>query len=147
MYMEERGSQRTVGDPIITSTGNWWPIVAVPWMAPSPRYRFPPGLAKSEILFNFRRAAAADKPAVIVVEGFFDCFKLHQAAVRSVVALMGAALSTSQQRLLLDRFQHVILMLDGDAAGRMLRPRSLPGCSLTVQFRPFIWPRILSPTR
>jgi DNA primase len=46
-----------------------------------PRYRFPPGFAKSEILFNFHRAATAQKPAVIVVEGFFDCLKLHQAGV------------------------------------------------------------------
>ena len=40
-----------------------------------PRYRFPPGFA-TEILFNFHRAAAAEKAAVIVVEGFFDCLKL-----------------------------------------------------------------------
>lgn len=83
-----------------------------------PRYRFPPGFAKSQVLFNFHRAAAAEKPAVVVVEGFFDCFKLHQAGVRSVVALMGSALYASPERLLLDRFRHVILMLDGDAPGR-----------------------------
>lgn len=83
-----------------------------------PRYRFPPGFAKSEILFNFQRAAAAEKPAVIVVEGFFDCLKLHRAGVRSVVALMGSALYPSQECLLIERFRHVILMLDGDSAGR-----------------------------
>ena len=44
-----------------------------------PRYRFPPGFAKSDILFNFHRAGAAGKPAVVVVEGFFDCFQLCQA--------------------------------------------------------------------
>ena len=99
-----------------------------------PRYRFPPGFAKSEVLFNFHRAAAAKKPAVVVVEGFFDCFKLHQAGVRSVVALMGSALSASQQRLLRDRFQRVILMLDGDAAGRRasaeISARLLPHCAV-----------------
>jgi DNA primase len=101
-----------------------------------PRYRFPPGFAKSEILFNFHRAAAAEKPAVVVVEGFFDCFKLHQAGVRSVVALMGSALSASQQLLLLDRFQRVILMLDGDAAGRHataeITARLLPHGSVAI---------------
>lgn len=101
-----------------------------------PRYRFPPGFAKSEILFNFHRAAAAEKSVVVVVEGFFDCFKLHQAGVRSVVALMGSALYESQQRLLLQRFQRVILMLDGDAAGRRATPqitaRLLPHCSVRV---------------
>ena len=68
--------------------------------------------------FNFQRAAAAEKPAVIVVEGFFDCLKLHRAGVRSVVALMGSALYPSQECLLIERFRHVILMLDGDSAGR-----------------------------
>jgi DNA primase len=101
-----------------------------------PRYRFPPGFAKSEILFNFHRAAAAEKPAVVVVEGFFDCFKLHQAGVRSVVALMGSALYQSQERLLIERFRHVILMLDGDAAGRHATPeiaaRLRPHCAVQV---------------
>jgi DNA primase len=53
-----------------------------------------------------------------VVEGFFDCLKLHQAGVESVVALLGAALYPSQQRLLLQHFRCVILMLDGDDTGR-----------------------------
>jgi DNA primase len=101
-----------------------------------PRYRFPAGFAKSEILFNFHRTAAAAKPAVVVVEGFFDCFKLHQAGVRSVVALMGSALYEPQQRWLLERFQRVILMLDGDAAGRRataeIAARLRPHCSVQV---------------
>ena len=84
----------------------------------TPRYRFPPRFAKSQVLFNLHRAAAAGEPVVVVVEGFFACLHLHQAGVRSVVALMGSALSAAQQHLLRQRFQRVILMLDGDAAGR-----------------------------
>jgi DNA primase len=83
-----------------------------------PRYRFPSGFAKSEILFNLHRATAAGQQSAIVVEGFFDCLKLHQAGIANVVALMGAALYPAQQRLLLQRFRRVILMLDGDDAGR-----------------------------
>lgn len=84
-----------------------------------PRYRFPSGFAKAEVLFNLHRAASDESAAVVVVvEGFFACLKLHQAGVRSVVALMGSALYQSQQRQLLERFRRVILMLDGDAAGR-----------------------------
>jgi DNA primase len=79
-----------------------------------PRYRFPSGFAKSAVLFNLHRAAGQDR--VVVAEGFFDCFKLHQAGV-AAVALMGAALSQAQ-RALLQPFHHVILMLDGDEAGR-----------------------------
>ncbi len=84
-----------------------------------PRYRFPSGFAKSEILFNLHRAAATGQKAAVVVEGFFDCLKVHQAGVPAVVALMGATLYDSQQRALLEQFRHVILMLDGDPAGRL----------------------------
>lgn len=95
-----------------------------------PRYRFPSGFAKSEILFNLHRATATGQPEVVVVEGFFDCLKLHQAGVPAVVALMGAALYEAQQRALLQHFQHVILMLDGDPAGR------LATANLTTRLRP-----------
>lgn len=83
-----------------------------------PRYRFPSGFAKSEILFNLHRAAGSGCQAAVVVEGFFDCLRAHQAGIASVVALMGTALYEPQRRLLLERFQRVILMLDGDEAGR-----------------------------
>jgi DNA primase len=102
----------------------------------TPRYRFPPRFAKSQLLFNWHRAAEAGKRVVVVVEGFFACLHLHQAGVRSVVALMGSALSRAQQNLLLERFRHVILMLDGDAAGRRaaaeIASQLRTGCSLQV---------------
>jgi DNA primase len=83
-----------------------------------PRYKFPAGFQKSQVLFNLQRAAARGEPAVIVVEGFFDCMKIHQAGFCSVVALMGAAVSVRQQELLKCHFREVILMLDGDETGR-----------------------------
>ncbi len=83
-----------------------------------PRYRVPPAFAKSEILFNMHRATAPGGNTVVVVEGFFDCMKVHQAGFRSVVALMGAALYESQRRTLLERFHHITLLLDGDPTGR-----------------------------
>jgi DNA primase len=82
-----------------------------------PRYRVPPGFAKSAVLFNMHRAAATEENAVVVVEGFFDCMQVHQAGIRSVVALMGAVLY-DPQRCALGRFRQVILMLDGDVTGR-----------------------------
>jgi DNA primase len=83
-----------------------------------PRYRFPRGFAKSQVLFNLHRAAATRQSTVIVVEGFFDCLKVNQAGFGSVVALMGSALYEHQRRLLLQRFRQLVLMLDGDAPGR-----------------------------
>jgi DNA primase len=53
-----------------------------------------------------------------VVEGFFDCMKVYQAGVRSVIGLMGAALYEPQRDALLEKFRHIILLLDGDATGR-----------------------------
>jgi DNA primase len=83
-----------------------------------PRYKFPAGFAKSQLLFNLHRAMATEQATVTVVEGFFDCLKVHQAGFRSVVALMGSALSERQRRLLVQGFGEVTLMLDGDPAGR-----------------------------
>ena len=83
-----------------------------------PRYRVPAGFAKSEILFNMHRAAIVEESTVVIVEGFFDCMKVHQSAIPSVVALMGAVLYEPQCCTLLNRFRRVILMLDGDTTGR-----------------------------
>jgi DNA primase len=86
--------------------------------ASEPRYRFPPRFPKSQFLFNFHRAAARNAAQVIVVEGFFDCLKVHQAGFPCVVAIMGSAMSQRQLELLVHSFPRIRLMLDGDAAGR-----------------------------
>ena len=52
---------------------------------------------------------------MVVVEGFFDCVRVHEAGF-AAVALMGSELS-ERQRELLALFEKVTLMLDGDAAG------------------------------
>jgi DNA primase len=83
-----------------------------------PRYRFPPGFQKSLELFNLHRALRSGARQVVVVEGFFDCMNLHQAGFSGVVALMGSALSEAQQKLLLDHFGELVLMMDGDETGR-----------------------------
>jgi DNA primase len=83
-----------------------------------PRYLFPPGFRKSQVVFNLHRVAGESARCAIVVEGFFDCLRVHQAGYRNVVALMGVSLSEVQEKLLLERFQQLVLMLDGDEAGR-----------------------------
>ena len=84
-----------------------------------PKYRLPGGFQKSQVLFNFHRASAGQCETVVVVEGYFDCLKVHQAGVRNVVGLMGTVLSETCERLLVERFRQVVLMLDGDDAGQM----------------------------
>jgi len=83
-----------------------------------PKYKLPAGFRKGSELFNLHRASATGSKTVIVVEGYFDCLRVHQAGIPFVVALMGTALSASQGRVLTGRFERAVLMLDGDAAGR-----------------------------
>jgi DNA primase len=83
-----------------------------------PKYRFPAGFRKSQVLFNLHRAMQTGDRNVIVVEGFFDALKVHQAGHPAVVALMGASFSQRQSELLLSRFDRLTLMLDGDETGR-----------------------------
>jgi DNA primase len=102
-----------------------------------PRYRFPSGFAKSEFVFNLHRAAAAGQQTAVVVEGFFDCLKVHQAGVPAVVALMGSELYEPQKSALLRHFQSIILMLDGDTAGRRAT------AAITAKLRPHAPVRVI----
>jgi DNA primase len=67
----------------------------------TPKYKLPQGFRKSLELYNIDRAVKepADKPLVIV-EGFFDCMKLHQFGMKKVVALMGSTMSSAQEELI-----------------------------------------------
>jgi DNA primase len=88
----------------------------------TPKYKLPQGFRKSLELFNIDRAIK-EPPEVtlVIVEGFFDCMKLHQQGCRKVVALMGSTLSAAQEELIkkcTDNRSLVIVMLDEDEAGR-----------------------------
>ena len=90
--------------------------------ADTPKYKLPQGFRKSLEVFNIDRAIKepADLPLVIV-EGFFDCMKIHQSGHRKVVALMGATLAAAQEELIrkhIARNAHVIVMLDENEAGQ-----------------------------
>ena len=102
----------------------------------SPKYKLPAGFRKAWELFNIQRAVATSSQTVIVVEGYFDCVRVHQAGFPFVVALMGSSLSASQERVLAERFEQVFLMLDGDAAGcaasRVISTRLSWTCSVAV---------------
>jgi len=83
-----------------------------------PKYKLPAGFRKGLELFNLQRAMATGGRIVIVVEGYFDCVRVHQAGFPCVVALMGSSLSAAQESGLRRHFEGIVLMLDGDAAGR-----------------------------
>jgi DNA primase len=84
-----------------------------------PRYRFPRGFQKSSELYNLHRCIGT---SVVLVEGFFDALSVVRAGF-DAVALMGVALSEQQKMLLLRRFSEVVLLLDGDDAGRRATER------------------------
>jgi DNA primase len=83
-----------------------------------PKYRFPAGFRKSLVLFNLHRAIATNASTVVVVEGFFDTLVVYQAGYPAVVGLMGSSVSRYQADLVATHFDRVVLMLDGDNAGR-----------------------------
>lgn len=87
------------------------------------KYKLPEGFKKSIELFNCHRAAETEQEMpLVVVEGFFDAMKLHQAGYERVVAVMGSALSKAQEEMILRLGEtpgdRVILFFDGDEAGQ-----------------------------
>ena len=88
------------------------------------KYKFPKDFKKSLELFNLWRVAEAlhRGEGLILVEGFFDVFRLYQLGYKNVVALMGSSMSDEQLDLLrsvLTSRSHVILLFDSDEAGRV----------------------------
>lgn len=88
----------------------------------NPKYKLPPGFKKSLELFNIDRASKeSPENPLVIVEGFFDCMKLHQLGHRKTVALMGSTMSPAQEELIrrhTDANSRIILMLDEDEAGQ-----------------------------
>jgi DNA primase len=80
-----------------------------------PKYKIPNGFRKSIELFNLHRVGESER--IVVVEGFFDCIKVHQSGF-PCVALMGSSLSTEQEKILVQNFRRILFLFDGDDAGR-----------------------------
>jgi DNA primase len=100
-----------------------------------PKYRLPAGFRKSHVLFNLHRVLGQRDHTLILVEGFFDTFKIHEAGHHNVAALMGSRLSDRQAELIGTYFDHVVLMLDGDEAGKSATTEVVTALSsiITVQ--------------
>ncbi len=81
----------------------------------------PQKLPKSETLFNAHCAGAFIQRGLVVVECPWAAMRLTQAGISNVVALLGTAAS-SVQLSWLARATRVLIMLDGDDAGRKATP-------------------------
>ncbi|MFY9322671.1 MAG: DNA primase, partial [Syntrophomonadaceae bacterium] len=64
------------------------------------------------------RQAMRNLNQALVVEGYMDCLKLHQAGIENTVATLGTALTQDQARLLRRFVEEVVLLFDGDDAGQ-----------------------------
>ena len=94
------------------------------------KYKVPANFHKSLVLYNLHRTVelAKEKGELIVVEGFFDAFRIWQAGFHNVVSLMGSELYPPQQQLLqavLGATGRVTLLLDADVAGRSCQEKCI----------------------
>lgn len=86
-----------------------WP----PWIIPA-------GDAKSALLFGACNldAAMVDSEGLIVVEGAFDCIRLHQWGYRNTVAVLGSYISNRQKEEIAKlRPASIFIFFDKDASG------------------------------
>jgi DNA primase len=84
------------------------------------KWKFPP-LPKAELLYNYHRVAEAASQGLAVVEDPWSVMRLSQLGVPAV-ALFGVSLHPQQQRLL-ERARTLVLLMDGDGAGRQAAQR------------------------
>ena len=75
---------------------------------------------KGSLLYNYdnARKSILDKDEIIIVEGFMDVIRLYTIGIENVVASMGTAITKEQVKLLKKLSSNIILMFDGDKAGK-----------------------------
>jgi len=79
-----------------------------------------PLFSKSSMLYGLdtAREAMSRSRRAIVVEGYTDCLAARQAGIDDVVAVLGTALGERHAKLLRRYADRIVLVLDGDDAGR-----------------------------
>jgi DNA primase len=96
-----------------------WPGDDFDETAGHPRYKWPEGFPKSQIVYGLAEALEnCDGKPLIVVEGPFKVYHLFQAGFPNTVATFGSSLSDEQSMILVATGRPIILMYDGDEAGR-----------------------------
>ncbi len=79
-----------------------------------------PLFSKSSMLYGLdtARDTMAKSRRAVVVEGYTDCLAARQAGIDDVVAVLGTALGERHAKLLRRYADRIVLVLDGDDAGR-----------------------------
>lgn len=87
-----------------------------------PKYMHSKGFKRDRLLYGEHQLLLPEeeddtKCVGYVVEGFFDVIKLWQHGYDNVVAIMGSYLSSTQEQKLVDSFDSVVVVPDGDKPG------------------------------
>ncbi len=87
-----------------------------------------PVFHKGSVLYGLAQTAkhVRSEDLVLVVEGYMDLVSLYQAGIKNVVATMGTALTPDHAKLIKRLTNNVVVLFDGDDAGKMAAERSLP---------------------
>jgi DNA primase len=87
-----------------------------------------PLFAKNKLVFalDVARPAIAHRDACVVMEGYADCIMAHQFGISHAVATLGTALTENHVGVLKRFTRKVVLVFDGDQAGRDAAEKSLP---------------------
>ncbi len=83
---------------------------------------------KGKVLYGLSQTAKyiRSEDQALVVEGYMDLVSLYQAGIPNVVATMGTALTLDHGRILQRVTKNIVVLFDGDSAGREAAERSLP---------------------
>lgn len=105
------------------------------------KWKLPVRFPKSQILYNLHRAQVARPDCLVLVECPWSVMRLHQIHL-TAIAMLGTALSQTQQQLLLALAPHrVILLLDGDPTGRVATAK----IAMTLSASTSVHPTLLAP--
>lgn len=87
-----------------------------------------PVFHKGKVLYGLAQTAKhiRSDDLVLVVEGYMDLVSIYQAGLKNVVATMGTALTPEHAKLIKRLTNNVVVLFDGDEAGKMAAERSLP---------------------
>jgi len=86
-----------------------------------------PVFIKSEVLYGLHQAIPDLRTSrrALFVEGYLDVLRLHSSGFRTALASLGTALTAAHLRILRRRADEVVLIYDGDDAGKKAAFRSL----------------------
>jgi DNA primase len=87
-----------------------------------------PLFAKNRVVYalDIARGAIVERGAAVVMEGYADCIMAHQFGIANAVATLGTALTDNHVSALKRFTRKVILVFDGDQAGKEAAEKSLP---------------------